>query len=253
MNDTGLLTKSGLVYLLPLFNLWENHLDASSRKQLEEKCSFLTKTKLLRRGVHIKACAVWDTVGSLGLPMVGLIPQPTQRKLKFVNSELCPIIDNAFQALALYEHRRHFRPIVWRARNNDQQTLKQCWFLGYHGDVGGGRKDAALSHIALVWIISQLKDFLSLDISNLWAPVAEINLSMHEGLLAGDISVGFPEVDAVIVSEISTNFQLNIPGSVSTGFTWEMKKKRRGLNGSLHPITRSGRMGLMNSAYEQLG
>lgn len=88
--------------------------------------------------------------------MIGIIPQPGPRRFKFVNSDLCPNIVNAFQALSLHERRRYFRPIVWqksKLSESKNKNLKQCWFLGYHGDVGGGVDEPILSHIALVWMI----------------------------------------------------------------------------------------------------
>lgn len=124
---------------------------------------------VLRKNIRIRACAVWDTVGSIGVPRGAMFSQPPPEHLNFVNSELCPNIDNAFQALALHEHRRHYRPILWKS-TNAAQNLKQCWFLGYHGDVGGGRKDGALAHFALVWMIDQLKDCLDFDVNGLWIP-----------------------------------------------------------------------------------
>lgn len=127
---------------------------------------------MLRTGIHIKVCAVWDTVGSIGMPRMAIFSQPGPKHLEFVNSELCPNIDNAFQAIALHEHRRHFRPILWQSAHKTQ-TLKQCWFPGYHGDVGGGRSDGALAHFALIWMMDQLKNFLNFDVNHLWIPAVE--------------------------------------------------------------------------------
>jgi hypothetical protein len=40
----------------------------------------------LRKGVRVKVGAAWDTVGSLGFPMPGIIPQQAAKKLGVVNS-----------------------------------------------------------------------------------------------------------------------------------------------------------------------
>lgn len=156
----GLLTKAGLLHLIPLFKSWV-------KSDFEEFKTILTKDNVLRGEIRIKACAVWDTVGSIGKPRIAIFSQPGPKHLEFVNSELCPNIDNAFQALALHEHRRPFRPILWQSAPATQ-NLKQCWFLGFHGDVGGGRTDGALAHFPLVWMIDQLKDFLDFDVKSLW-------------------------------------------------------------------------------------
>jgi hypothetical protein len=116
---------------------------------------------LLRTGVRIKVCAVWDTVGSLGFPMPGPIPQRVSKKLAFVNSTLSENIENAFQALALNERRKHFQPTVWKS--NSKTELRQCWFLGSHSDVGGGNEDTGLTNLALVWMIAQLNEFIFFD------------------------------------------------------------------------------------------
>jgi len=182
INDVGILTKAGLPFLMELFPRWarqpktkkgDRYTWEGLRDMLYEKTR---GQHFLRRHVSIKACAVWDTVGSLGIPFIGIIPQPGPRRFKFVNSDLCPNIINAFQALSLHERRRHFRPIVWqksKLAGSQTKTLKQCWFLGYHGDVGGGVDEPILSYIALSWMIRQLQDepnkcYLSMDLSNLW-------------------------------------------------------------------------------------
>jgi hypothetical protein len=135
----------------------------------------LKETGATRRPIKITACAVWDTVSSLGLPVL-----PT-RRLDFVNSDLCGNIEYAFQALSLHEHRRDFRPVVWNGRrdqHNQKGTagsgtkLKQCWFLGYHGHVGGGGEEEqdVFSHFTLVWMMAQLADLIRFDASKLGDP-----------------------------------------------------------------------------------
>ncbi|OAG42671.1 hypothetical protein AYO21_02954 [Fonsecaea monophora] len=168
INDIGLLKKAGLLSLPNLFTRWatETRPLTPGSTFAQYKNNFISKN-LLRNDIHIRACAVWDTVASIGIPRLAIFSQPPPQHLKFVNSELCPKIDYAFQAIALHEYRRHFRPILWRSAHANQ-TLKQCWFLGYHGDVGGGRRDGALAHFALVWMMDQLKDFLNFDVSGLW-------------------------------------------------------------------------------------
>jgi uncharacterized protein (DUF2235 family) len=164
MQDIGLLTKRGLRHLRPLYKLWmEGHKD-----RLRQEIAKITATGNSRLDIRVTTCAVWDTVGSFGLPMIGFIPQPAPRKLKFVNSRLCPNIDNAIQALSLHEHRRHFQAIVWKKPEEEGRTLKQCWFLGFHSDIGGGNKEEALAHLAMVWIMDQMQRHLDLKIENLW-------------------------------------------------------------------------------------
>jgi len=106
------------------------------------------------RGVSVKVCAVWDTVSALGLPTPNLSPRP----LSFVGTTVPRVVENAFQALALNENRRHFRPRVWSCATKTQ-SVSQCWFLGSHGDVGGGKKDSGLASLSFLWMVSKFKKY----------------------------------------------------------------------------------------------
>jgi hypothetical protein len=51
-------------------------------------------------------------------------------------------IHNAFQALALDEHRGPFVPTLWHLPPGPTTTnLEQCWFPGVHINIGGGSDD----------------------------------------------------------------------------------------------------------------
>jgi len=131
--------------------------------------------KLQRKGwttleVPIKAIACFDTVGSLGLPRSGLLAPltPPNRAYAFVDTEVLPNVDHCFHALALDEIRKPFSPTLWELPNPRQgQVLKQCWFPGEHGNIGGSTDDAELPNIALAWMTEQLKDMLDFDKSYL--------------------------------------------------------------------------------------
>lgn len=172
--DVGLLTKSGLGYLCEIYKLWKikprgkGNSTSVSRRSLLEKCNGLSNAGELRTGINIKVCAVWDAVGSLGIPVPDPFPQKASRRLAHVNSELCDNIEVAIQALALNERRKHFQVTVWRADNSvNNRVLKQCWFLGTHSDVGDGNKDTGLANITLVWMITQLQRYVGFHISAL--------------------------------------------------------------------------------------
>lgn len=160
MDNVGLLTKAGLRYLPQLYDGWKAAGDT------DPLCSKLVDQKLLRQGIAIKICAVWDTVGSLGFPMPGPIPQRASKNLGFVSSRLSKNILMAIQALALNERRKHFMATVW-AGEDAPGILKQCWFLGAHSDVGGGNKDVGLANITLVWMIAQLNKHIGFNLDEL--------------------------------------------------------------------------------------
>ncbi|KAF6808927.1 hypothetical protein CPLU01_15588 [Colletotrichum plurivorum] len=92
--------------------------------------------------VKIKAIAVWDTVGSLGIPnaswvMEKLRPGRSASELRFTSMNAHRDVEYAFHALALDEWRMAFKPTLWaRGDSNDVTTLRQVWFPGGHSDVG---------------------------------------------------------------------------------------------------------------------
>lgn len=85
----------------------------------------------------------------------------------FVNTEVAPNVENAYQALALDEVRTPFQPTVWESpalgAKSQLKELKQTWFPGVHSSVGGGYPDTSISDITLAWMITQLSDKLEFD------------------------------------------------------------------------------------------
>ena len=112
----------------------------------------------------IKCIGVWDTVGALGIPLVGgRILKPLFSRIGmnwwFHDVRLSTTVEYAYQALAIHERRGDFKPTMWEKQlkpNGDaeapQQTLEQVWFPGVHCDVGGGYGSSGLSDISLLWM-----------------------------------------------------------------------------------------------------
>lgn len=105
----------------------------------------------------IKFIGVWDTVGSLGIPL------PWYRmanitKYKFHDVTLSSFVENACQALAIDERRKLFQPTLWEKSKtvkndpNHPQQMEQRWFAGVHSNIGGGYEDTGLSDLALGWL-----------------------------------------------------------------------------------------------------
>ncbi len=105
----------------------------------------------------IKFIGVWDTVGSLGIPI------PSRRKsnalrYKFHDVKISSTIENAFHALAIDERRKLFEPTLWelsetvKKNKNHKQVMEQRWFSGVHCNIGGGYIDTGLSDLAFDWI-----------------------------------------------------------------------------------------------------
>lgn len=108
--------------------------------------------------VVIEIVGVWDTVKALGLPYPVLwrfAPMATE----FHDHRLSSSISNAFQALALDETRKAYRPILWDNIPDYNGRVEQVWFSGAHADIGGhinGSKESRkLSNIPLIWMLKR--------------------------------------------------------------------------------------------------
>jgi uncharacterized protein (DUF2235 family) len=103
----------------------------------------------------IKAVAVWDTVGALGLPKYEVDVRADA--FRFADNRLSSKVEWGFHALSLDEQRLDFTPTMWANRKNVVQVL----FPGAHADVGGGYTsnggESGLSNGALLWMADQLK------------------------------------------------------------------------------------------------
>ncbi|WP_298152091.1 DUF2235 domain-containing protein [Flavobacterium sp.] len=108
----------------------------------------------------IKFIGVWDTVGSLGLPL-RFLSKYNAEKYKFHDCTLSSHVRFAYHAIAIDEHRKLFLPTLWQlSKNSDpnKQTVEQVWFPGAHSNVGGGYKNTELSDIAFEWMARKAAD-----------------------------------------------------------------------------------------------
>lgn len=107
---------------------------------------------------RIHFIGVWDTVGSLGIPLPAWKLYNKER-YKFHDVTLSSTVDYAYQALAVDERRKPFLPSVWEMSNNTDHgstiDVEQRWFSGVHCNVGGGYADTGLSDRALRWMIDK--------------------------------------------------------------------------------------------------
>jgi uncharacterized protein (DUF2235 family) len=104
--------------------------------------------------IPIRFVGVWDTVGSLGIPLRGL-RWLTFRKHAFHDTELSSLVSHACHALAIDELRAPFEPTLWTAKPKEGQTVEQVWFSGVHSDIGGGYNDSSSSDVALGWMLER--------------------------------------------------------------------------------------------------
>jgi uncharacterized protein (DUF2235 family) len=127
---------------------------------MQDLPSFFTSGSIkdsdLNSNVNIATVAVWDTVGSLGVPKFNPLTNTLEDAYRFADIKLSSKVDMGLHAIALDEQRLLFTPTFWDAAAN----VKQVVFPGAHSDVGGGypiqNNESGLSDGALLWMVQQL-------------------------------------------------------------------------------------------------
>ncbi len=97
---------------------------------------------------------VWDTVGALGIPTRALAF--VEENDLFYDPVLGSNVKRARHAVAIDEKRADFAPTLWT--EIEPRDIKQVWFAGVHGDIGGGAKAKQgkhLSDLALAWMVRE--------------------------------------------------------------------------------------------------
>lgn len=121
---------------------------------------------LSSRWPTIRFVGVWDTVASVFVPRPDRLYWPSAEPLAF--TQLNPSVKSFRQAISIDERRSMYRLKKWdepqiymHNRFNDAhaepQDIKQVWFAGVHGDIGGGypEKQSAISKYPLLWMIEK--------------------------------------------------------------------------------------------------
>lgn len=128
--------------------------------------SIFSSDKRFYKNVEIKSVAVFDTVGSHGIPLVGWSDKDNNvengenvkiiNELQFADNILHPNVLNGFHAIARDEKRKPYQPSIWDSSANVTQKI----FAGAHSDVGGGyptiNNESELSDLTLGWMIGNL-------------------------------------------------------------------------------------------------
>jgi uncharacterized protein (DUF2235 family) len=121
------------------------------------------ESQLFRRSfsheTRIRFLGVWDTVGALGIPALGLgLSTLVNHRWEFHDTRLSSIVDAACQALAVDETRRPFAPALWEHDTvGGRPEVEQVWFSGDHSDVGGGHATSELADITLLWMVDRAR------------------------------------------------------------------------------------------------
>lgn len=154
IGDLGLLTREGMEFFYPIFKDMQNWRTQGykdpftgvpfANKPMGDDAEEYYRRMLIEKGytrvfegggsgklITIKAVAVFDTVGSLGVPAISWMQKlgidHTTFELRFYDTALSDRIENAFHALALDEPRPPFSPSLWErpATNKGTTDLRQ--------------------------------------------------------------------------------------------------------------------------------
>jgi uncharacterized protein (DUF2235 family) len=151
MNNCGILRRRHANRIAKAFDLYK---DPEVHPADDTSAAFRRRYSV-RHEVRVKFVGVWDTVGSLGVPirMLGFMNE----KHLFHDRKIGPNIDVARHALSIDELRDDFEPTIWKSRAG--LDLEQVWFAGVHSDVGGGYKPGpggeVLADVPLEWMIRE--------------------------------------------------------------------------------------------------
>jgi uncharacterized protein (DUF2235 family) len=149
IRNCGLLHREYAGRLGDAYALYRRRDDDSNPRAIEAQLF----RKSYAAEIRIKFIGVWDTVGAYGIPAGPLGWLNGAIHLRFHDVKLSSYVENAFQALAIDERRRPFKPAIWeRQEHATTQRLEQAWFPGVHTNVGGGYADSGLSDIAFLWM-----------------------------------------------------------------------------------------------------
>jgi len=175
IHNAGIIRKTDSTLVSEAFELYKSHSEKpGSMKSIRfrELNSFPETT--------IKLIGVWDTVGSLGIPITNA-RRGTRKNHEFHDVELSSSIRHAYHAIAIDEKRRPFFPTLWNKWKDPDQKVEQVWFAGVHTNIGGGYKDSGLSNITLHWMLGKAGDCgLALDQTYL-------NNTINKGEYSGEL------------------------------------------------------------------
>ena len=184
-STVGMIRNSGLLRADQLDQLREAHHLYRSRRVHPKDPEAIAFREQHSHQPRIKFLGLWDTVGSLGVPIsrirrwVLAVPGINRRyrdRYEFQDVELSSIVANAFHAVAIDEAPEGFEATLWTNPADADQRVEQLWFAGAHSDVGGGYRQVALSDLALWWMLEK---------------AAECNLAFEREPLRGSTAPAF--------------------------------------------------------------
>jgi len=161
--------------------------------------------------VHIKMVGVWDTVGTVGVPLFSF-EGISRSTFGFLHTGLRISIDNGYHALAIDEHRKDFAPTLWTVRKPLEpgavvakpraiESVEQRWFAGAHANVGGGCESDILAQAPLRWMMKKasghglaFRQDVEIDGDLLTAPISDSYREFAKGMYSKVYSRSYREL-----------------------------------------------------------
>ncbi|MDR5876145.1 DUF2235 domain-containing protein [Vreelandella gomseomensis] len=152
----GLIRKCGLMHVVTpgLLDKAESIYRDKALHPDGDVCKEFKKSFSRQPRIHF--IGIWDTVGALGVPGTNLF----KSQYDWHDTELSSIVDHAYQAVALDEHRETYNVSLWTSKDGKPKAgnrdVEQRWFIGAHANVGGGYgPDDTLPDIPLNWMLGK--------------------------------------------------------------------------------------------------
>ncbi len=187
---------------------YEIYRTSGSSPERPEAVEFRQQYSIDQPDITLLAC--WDTVGSLGLPNVidGIsLDENFNKRYQFYDTNLGERVKCALHAVAIDEQRSTFDATLMQKNPQvPDQILRQVWFPGDHGSIGGGEEPKrGLSDGALQWMIDSIQE-LKLGLS--------LDPNMVEDGIKPDYKISFaPDQDQWTLPQKIMNFFMHVPGA----------------------------------------
>ena len=141
LHKCGLLRKNNYSLVEYASKIYNTKGNAEIAAEFKERFS---------RSCPVHFIGVWDTVEILLM----------KASKRWHDSRLNPEVKYGYQALAIDEKRRPYRPSLWdESLKNCHQKIEQVWFAGVHSDIGGGYKERGLPNITLHWMVHKAMEW----------------------------------------------------------------------------------------------
>jgi uncharacterized protein (DUF2235 family) len=156
IRTAGIVRKANPKIVTEAFQVYRAPDPEGKKADKRVAVDFRAKTNAHTPNIHF--IGVWDTVGSLGIPVGRILSALSRKKHGFHDTGLSSRVNNAFHALAIDEGRYTFEPTLWTSVPEPHQRVEQAWFAGAHSDVGGGNASTGLSDCAFAWMAKSARE-----------------------------------------------------------------------------------------------